>query len=222
MSHQRRWAVHNDLSVAEKDYLLSVEENLFAPLSKSTRRAFESGRGKELEDTNRRPAKMRALRSSSALVCNLFDYWVVEDATAIGRCLGLGANVLEVEFEVELSTGLKGTPPTPDLLNIDQSAKTTIVESKFMEPFDPKQYSESNPPFRNSYFKDPVGKWTKLGLPRCQILAERLSHGECLFHHLMEVQFETTTIHTDNRSGAQKHVLRLRDTQILCFIWDLH
>lgn len=38
----------------------------------------------------------------------------------------------------------------------------------------------------------------------------------------MEVQLETTTIHTDNRSGAQKHVIRLRDAQILGFIWDLH
>ena len=185
MSHQRRWAVQSVLELVEdRRYLLSVEENLFAPLSKSTERAFELGRGKELEDTDDRPAKMRALRSSSALVCNLFDYWVVEDATAIGRCLGLGANVLEVEFEVELSTGLRGTPPTPDLLIIDQSGKTTIVESKFMEPFDSKKYSERRPPFRNSYFNDPVGKWTKLGLPRCQILAERLFHGERLFHHL--------------------------------------
>ena len=184
MSHQRRWAVQSDLSVVEDGYLPSVEENLFAPLSKSTRRAFELGRGKELEDTPKRPAKMRALRSSSALVCNLFDYWIVNDARAIGRCLGLEASAHDVQLEVELHTGFRGTPPTPDLLVIDQSDRTTIVESKFTEPFEPKQYSKRRPPFSKSYFDDLGGTWAKLGLPRCQILAERLSHGEKLFHHL--------------------------------------
>lgn len=185
LSHQRRWAVQNDLELVRgRRYLQSVEENLFAPLSKSTERAFESGRGNELKDTHRRPAKMRALRSSSALVCNLFDYWITNDTNAIGRCLGLEANVQEIRFEVELKTGLGGTPPSPDLLIIGQSGDTTIVESKFLEPFKPKQYGKNNPPFANSYFEDSDGRWTKLGLPRCQVLAERLSCGERLFHHL--------------------------------------
>lgn len=185
MSHQRRWAAQSDLElVQDRRYLLSVEENLFAPLSKPTKRAFESGKGKELEDTNERPAKMRALRSSSALVCNLFDYWIPIDINAIGRCLGLEANAQEIRFEVELPTGLGGTPPTPDLLIIDQNGNATIVESKFTEPYKPKRYSKKRPPFAKSYFDDPEGIWRKSGLPRCQTLAERLSRGEKLFHHL--------------------------------------
>ena len=186
MSHQRRWAVQNDLELVEdRRYLPTVRENLFAPLSKATKRAFELGGGKELEDTDKRPAKMRALHSSSALVCNLFDYWITNDTNAIGRCLGLEENPQEIRFEVKLPTGLGGTPPTPDLLIIDQSDCTTIVESKFTEPFRPKRYGgKKRPPFAKSYFDDPEGIWRKLGLPRCQTLAKRLSHGERLFHHL--------------------------------------
>ena len=184
MSHQRRWAAQRGLLVDEKGYLPSVCENLLAPLSGPTKRAFELGRGSELVNSPDRPAKMRALHSSSALVCNLFDYWIVKDATAIGRCLGLDADAQNIQVEVELSTGLPGTPPTPDFLIIDQSGKATIVESKFREHFKPKGYGKSRPPFAKSYFTDPAGTWTKLGLPRCQDLAKRLSHEVKMFRHL--------------------------------------
>ena len=40
-----------------------------------TRKAFESGRGKELGEKDL-PGKMQALYSSSALVVNFFEYWM--------------------------------------------------------------------------------------------------------------------------------------------------
>ena len=124
---------------------------------------------------------MRALHSSSALVCNLFDYWIVEDPTAIGRCFGLNANAHDIQLEVELPTGFRGTPPTPDVLIIDRSSMATVVESKFTEPFWSKRH---RPPFEESYFNDSNGTWARLGLPKCQALAERLQREAGLFSYL--------------------------------------
>ena len=178
-SRQSDWALQRGLSVDEKNYLPSMEQNLFAPLSKATRDAFLSGAGNELEDRPGKPAKMRALHSSSALVCNLFDYWTSRDATAIGRAFGL--EVEEIKFESRLLTGLRGTLPTPDLFMLDRYGKAYAVESKFAEPF---RSRKSSVPFAASYFKDLVGIWARHSLPKCQRLAERLRCGEMLFRYL--------------------------------------
>ncbi len=184
-SRQRSWALQRDLSVDKRGYLPSVDQNLFAPLSCATYEAFASGAGHELEARNGKPAKkpvkMRALHSSSALVCNLFDYWSSRDRTAIGRSFGLSVEVKEIRFEHKLQTGLPGTPPTLDMLILDQSGNAYAVESKFSEPFRSHGNSE---PFKSSYFKDCKRLWTKHGLPRCQQLAERLHCGEKLFRYL--------------------------------------
>ena len=122
---------------------------------------------------------MRALHSSSALVCNLFDSWTSRDATAIGRAFGL--EVEEIKFESKLLTGLRGTPPTPDLLMLDQCGNAYAVESKFAEPF---QSGKSKKLFACSYFKNSKGLWTKQGLPRCQHLAEQLQCKKKSFRYL--------------------------------------
>jgi hypothetical protein len=57
-----------------------VVDNLFQALNESTRKAFEQGSGSELQDTASRPAKIKALHSSSALAVNFFDRWVINDA----------------------------------------------------------------------------------------------------------------------------------------------
>lgn len=52
------------------------------------------------------------------------------------------------------------------------------IESKFTEPFNHGTYDV---PFRPAYFAKDPGRWSRLGLPRCQALAERLRDGEVRF-----------------------------------------
>lgn len=118
----------------------------------------------ELDDRLGEPAKMRALYSSSALVCNVFDYWRDVDPTSIGRALGIEVEVRDVRFEAPLSSGLRGTKPTLDLLLTGNSGLAFGVESKFTEPF---QGHKKRVPFADTYFNGEAPLWSSLGLPIC-------------------------------------------------------
>lgn len=206
MSQQVRWAAQHGLSPDSNGYLPAVRENLFAPLSPATAAEFRAGAGNELIDRPGEPAKMRALHSSSGLVCNIFDYWRITDPEAIGRALGLSLAIRNVRFEAQLPTGLRGTPPTLDLLLVASPALAWGVESKFTEPFKPRRKSA---PFADSYFEDEVAVWTRLGLPRCQRLAEEISLSRVQFSYLDAPQL-------------LKHALGIRRTYTegqLLYVW---
>jgi hypothetical protein len=66
--------IHLSKDKERPGYTQSVNENLFQPLSDRARKQFKDGDGKEL-GTKSEPGKMQALHSSSALGCNVFDYW---------------------------------------------------------------------------------------------------------------------------------------------------
>ena len=176
---QREWAAGLGLEVDARGYLPTVNENLFEPLSGQALSAFGTAAGQELYDSGRRPAKMRALHSSAVLVCNLFDCWIENDRGAIGRAFGTSKRISRVELEAKLPTGLRGTPPTLDLLLTGWWGKAWAVESKFTEPFAGRPEGER---FKGAYFEGRL--WTGQGLPRCQQLAERLQRGETGFSYL--------------------------------------
>lgn len=98
---QKRWAMGRECDPARPTYLTSVGANIFGGgMSAETRREFDEGDGSELCDTNSRPAKMRALLSSSALGVNFFDPWRNGALDTLGRALGLtGARSLQFEFK---------------------------------------------------------------------------------------------------------------------------
>lgn len=191
MTRQLSWATHNGLSPDPQGYLPSIRENLFAPLSGLTEAEFRAGAGNELTDRPAEPAKMQAVHSSSALVCNVFDYWRSTDPGAIGRALAIPSSATELHFEAQLPTGLRGTPPTLDLLLVASGTLAWGVESKFTEPFQPNVKRAA---FAESYFEDDAGLWARLGLPRCQRLAERLSEGRLQFPHLDAAQLLKHTL----------------------------
>ena len=68
-AQQQDWATRHGIQFNNEGYTETVEQNLFQPLTAASKAEFGSGAGSELEE------KMRALYSSSALVCNVFDYW---------------------------------------------------------------------------------------------------------------------------------------------------
>ena len=112
---QRNWAESHGLSPDVRRYLQDVASNLLRPLNAKTESSFEKGSGSELRDTHSRPAKMKALHSSSALAVNVFDSWVDQDKSAIQKVLQVDTEILPISFEEQFSTGLAGNPPNLDV-----------------------------------------------------------------------------------------------------------
>jgi hypothetical protein len=136
-------------------------------------------------DTPTEPAKMRALHSSSALVVNVFDYWRERDPDAVARSLNIDpVNPVALSFEKQLRTGMRGTPPTLDLV-LKAGECLWAVESKFTEPY---QSHAHDAPFRESYFAKGRKRWAEVDLPRCQELAETMHCGSRRFARLDAAQ----------------------------------
>lgn len=181
LDRQIRWARERGLSPDPQGYLPTVGENLFAALSPDTVAEFTGAAGNELTERLGEPAKMRALHSSSALVCNVFDHWRGRDRQAIARALLVPDAVEEIRLEAKLPTGLRGTPPTLDLLLVAATRLAWGIESKFTEPYQARAERE---PFASAYFADEGGLWARRGLPRCQALAEDVNDGRVRFRYL--------------------------------------
>ena len=179
---QRSWASKLGAVVDHRNYFSSVAANLHAPLSKRASRAFSMGSGSELRDTASRPAKMKALHSSSALAVNVFDYWTERNPSPLLAALELSLTAASIDFEAQFPTGLDGKPPNLDIgLRLD-SGKIVGVESKFSEWLSPK--SPNKAPFKPKYFADSAQHWSTAGLVACQVLAEEMRSGARHFRYL--------------------------------------
>ena len=179
VKQQVAWARNRGLHPDVNGYLPDVLENMFVSLSAETEAAYRAAAGNELTDRDGERAKMRALHSSSALVCNAFEYWRT-NLGAIARGLGIAESISKIQFEAQLPTGLRGTAPTLDLLLISSEELAWGVESKFTEPFQGRHRNQ----FAASYFASDAGLWHSRGLPECEVLARRLHSGDLAFAYL--------------------------------------
>ena len=182
ISQQRQWAESEGLAPDARGYLASVDDNLLRPLAPQTKLAFDSGSGSELLDTPTRPAKMKALHSSSALAVNFFDSWVGKDASPLASILGLDSEIASIKFEEQFPTGLTGNPPNLDVALELASGDVVAIESKYSEWLSPK--SKSKTPFKTKYFPNEFGLWEAQRLPRSQELSVAIKNGEALFRYL--------------------------------------
>lgn len=175
LRQQRRWAESVGLQPDSRGYLETYEQNLRCTLSARTLAAFQRGSGSELEDTPHRPAKMRALHSSSALAVNFFDHWSETDAGPLLQVLGLDSTLVSLDFERQFPTGLPGTPPNVDVALELGSGSIIGIESKFTEWLAPKRKSKAA--FKDKYFESGATNWTDRGLSDCQSLAADMQRG---------------------------------------------
>ncbi len=87
---QQEWAANRGIAFDARGYVPNLDLNLMRPLSPATLAAFANGDGGELLERGDKPAKMRALHSSSALAANIFDFWTdCADATPLMKALAL-------------------------------------------------------------------------------------------------------------------------------------
>lgn len=192
LHQQCQWAASVGKSVDEKHYVLTVEDNLQQPLSASALAAFQEGQGGELVDGPQSPAKMRALRSSSALCVNVFDHWSTRPSKALLSAMGLDEAAEPIRFEAKFHTKLSQTssinpPPHLDVAVRLRSGTTVGVESKFTEWLSCRQREDRKAPEKQSFLKYLVdGKrlWSDQDLPRCQALVESIHSGAEHFSYL--------------------------------------
>src|SRR6266545_2947419 len=96
---QDRWAGGRMRDPRWNEYVAALGDNLFlGQLHPRTKDEFTNGDGSELTDARTRPAKMRALASSSALAVNFFDAWRDLDKAALSKALNMRAPIAEIQF----------------------------------------------------------------------------------------------------------------------------
>jgi hypothetical protein len=165
IQQQTRWARSNGFET-KNSYVMSLADNLRQELSSGAQKDFERGTGAELRDRGIRPPRMQALRSSSALTANVFDYWRSRDARPLQRAFGLRDRITRVSFEEHFPTGLRGAPPNVDVVLTLEGHQYIAIESKFTEWLTPRERM-----IDPKYFAHDTELWAGAKLPRCQALA---------------------------------------------------
>lgn len=183
---QRKWAGAQGIAVDRNGYVEEISHNLHLPLSASFLEALNGAGGGELKDQRNRPAKIRALHSSAVLAINVFQYWEGRTGPELPKALGLEGSLEELEIERQFVSGLKGTPPTLDVVLRLSGHRTVAIESKFTEWMTRKRPKLAD--FREKYLKPGLDLWLGSSLPACQALATEIAAGEVEYRHLDALQ----------------------------------
>ena len=199
-ARQRAWAQRNGRTLTDNGYCGCIDDNLLQRLSDAARQDFERGGGGELN------GKIQATHSSSALACNWFDYWRERDFGVLSTAFGVPNPFVTLRLEAHVPTGMRGADANLDVLLTTADGSLFGIESKFAEPYTPSAAKSLLTP---QYFAQNRSRWTELGLPGCQSVAERLRTGEHDFTVLDVAQL-------------LKHMLALARTGsrwTLCCLW---
>jgi len=178
-ARQKSWATKCGIPVDAAGYTLTVDKNLFQPLSVASKSEFGLGRGNELGSATNR-GKMQATHSSSALACNFFDYWRDKPLTPLASALGAPSSISEIHFE-QIYRTIINTRPNLDVALFGNGVKPFLIESKFVEPYGS---DKSGKIFKGAYFPDGLGLWEQHNLTQCQVLAQKIQSRHVEFSRL--------------------------------------
>lgn len=196
---QRRWAEAQHLAVNPNGRVVRLEENLFAPLHAETRAEFGAGDGDEF-GTADEPGKMYSVYSSSALACNVFDYWRKRPMLPLLQACDIGRTASELKFEQKFPAGV-GRKANLDVLITSSNGDClpVAVESKFTEPFQTGEHDCLRP----AYFRK-AAIWSEL--PTCRGLAGCLTTKE-RFTCLKAAQLLKHAVALTRKFGKKQFVL---------------
>lgn len=176
----QRW----DETGSYSDYLSDYTNNFIYPLPPEIEAAYRDGAGSEIPPDNdgtrgyrlyhgkKVPAKMQAIHSSSALVCNAFAYWYEQtDRSPLQKALGCKDKISKIVFEGRKPTGLGGIPPHLDVVLYSDSM-VYAIESKFSEP-----YQEDKKKIVMGSKRYLPALWQNKGLYSCANLVDKINNG---------------------------------------------
>ena len=172
-ARQLDWAKGAGRVVDADGYCPCADDNLFERLSGEARDDFTRGGGGELGQPGER-GRIQAVHSSSALVCNWFDYWRRRDFGILSSVFGATDLFVTLRLEAHVATGMRGADANLDVLLTTANGSLFAIESKFSEPYTP---SPAKSVLKPQYFAQNRSRWTEVGLPGCQAVAERLRAG---------------------------------------------
>ena len=210
----------------KKNYVNHLSDNLFEDLTEESIKYYCSGSGNEIKDQEDRLAKMKALRSSSALVVNLFQYWQGKDVTPILNACRLTSRTnttdamtaplnYEIKFEeqFEISKRLFRFPPNIDVV-ISAPLSEIAIEAKFIEPYD----SNHKKGIRQVYVEN-ISFWE--GLPNLYELAKEISPDNTRFRYLDAAQLikHILGLRNDCHCAQEKSARRLKRKFHLLYLW---
>lgn len=201
---QKRWAESANIEIDKDQYVTDRNNNFFMELSEETLRDFSDGDGAEVQPDQNTRAKIFATHSSSALVCNFFEYWRYRDKRPIAKALKLKQQIKALVFEQKFSMGMSGTMPNLDLALLLSDGTVVGIESKFTEWMSPY-----NAKFAESYFKNGKKRWMDVGLPACQDLAESIHRGSVKFRHLNAPQLLKHSLGIGNMTSSSSRLIYL-------------
>lgn len=193
---QSRWFAGRQRDRSHREYAASLDDNLFSRgLHPDTKQEFQDADGAELTDGPPRPAKMRALVSSSALAVNFFDPWRGLDLTALAAALGTGQRGAQLRFEYRpVAYPVGPRSPNLDVMVTSDGGPRLGIESKFVEPY---RARDAKGLLSSKYFASGAKLWEDVGLVRAQRLADRLASrwqyldGQQLLKHMLGLASES-------------------------------
>jgi hypothetical protein len=202
---QLAWAERQQQTLDKDGYCGCADDNIYRGLSDSARTDFARGGGREVAIDGER-GKIQATHSSAALACNWFDYWRERDLGVLSPAFDLPNPFVTLRLEAHVPTGMRGADANLDVLLTTADGSLFAVESKFTEPY---VRSAAKSVLKPQYFAQGKSRWTDVGLPGCQAVAEQLHTGKCDFTALDVAQL-------------LKHMLALArtgDRWTLCCLW---
>lgn len=182
--HQWQWANSHGIAVAPNGRVKNLDENFFATLHPESRTEIMEGEGHEL-GTPEAVGKLYSLWSSTALACNVFDYWRGRPIEPLSEALQIAQPSHSIRFEQKFSTGVGAKAANLDVLlaHTEAAYLPVAIESKFSEPYQ----SGRKKPLKDSYFNKPT-TWESLSCCRAvgkSLDANRFSYidaGQLLKH----------------------------------------
>tara|TARA_R110002096_G_scaffold97694_6_gene217675 strand:+ start:9205 stop:10029 length:825 start_codon:yes stop_codon:yes gene_type:complete len=200
------WAKNENKNIDKDGYVNNVEDNFYLKLSEESVRNLVGGDGSEYPKDDKTRTKIMALHSSSALCCNVFEYWRSRDRKILAKAMGYSRNIKSLVYERKLSMGMQGSKPNLDIFFIMDDGKAVAIESKFTEWMAPKSKKSL---FADSYFKDGIERWKEVGLPNFQKLANQLNEDASMYKHLDVAQLLKHGLGLANMHGLNSDLVYL-------------
>jgi hypothetical protein len=172
---QAKWALDAGIPLQRPGYVAVLADNLVPNgLHQETLAEFAKADGAELRDSGSRPAKMRALVSSSALAANFFDNWRHVPKDPLVTALNLKQPITALRFEYKCKDYPVGPgSPNLDLLLTLADGERIGIESKFVEPYRSPGVDSA---ISLKYFPpgSQQGHWSGVGLENAQLLVNEM------------------------------------------------